>query len=326
MMHYVGIDVSKHKLDCLWLRDPERLKIKTKVLSNDPAGHQALCDWLCRILDVPAESIHVIVEATSVYHEGVCYVLHAQGFQVSIVNPAYVRHYAKSLGSRSKTDKQDSLILARYGLAHRPETWAPEPVEVRQLKALLNRLSAVEKDKQREVNRLEKAQVSDASAVVIDSTERMLDHLRQEQARLEAMIDDHIDRHPGLKQDQALLASVPAIGTVMSREMVALLRSRPFVEASQAAAFVGVVPRLWESGKLKGRSTLAKNGSSRFRAKLYMAAVVAIQHNPDVRALYERLLKRGKAKMQALGAAMRKLVHICFGVLKHQSKYQPQCT
>jgi transposase len=120
--------------------------------------------------------------------------------------------------------------------------------------------------------------------------------------------------------------TIPAIGKVVSREMLSVLHSRQFERASQVAAFIGVVPKLHESGKLKGRTTLSKQGSGRIRAKLYMAAVVAIQHNPDIKNQYERLLKAGKTKMQALGAAMRKLVQICFGVLKHQSEYRPQIT
>ena len=99
----------------------------------------------------------------------------------------------------------------------------------------------------------------------------------------------------------------------LSREMVALLRSRDFEYAGQSAAFIGLVPKQKQSGLLKGRTTLCKNGSSRIRAKLYMAAIVAIQHNPDIKAQYKRLLAAGKTKMQALGTAMRKLVQICFG-------------
>ena len=121
-----------------------------------------------------------------------------------------------------------------------------------------------------------------------------------------------------------LVKSIPAVGDVLSREMLAVLNSRNFVKASQAAAFVGVVPKLWESGKMKGRTTLCKNGPGRLRAVLYMAAIVAIKYNPDIKLQYKRLLKAGKTKMQALGAAMRKLVQICFGVLKHQCEYQPQ--
>lgn len=325
MMFYVGIDVSKQKLDCLWLRDPEALKVKTKVFSNSAEGHLRLGEWLRKTVSTEESSIHVVMEATGVYHEALAYALEAQGFLVSIVNPAFIRDFAKGLGSRHKTDKKDSLILARYGALVQPDRWVPEPEEIRALKALLARLSALEKDLQRELNRREKAEISQSSAVVLDSITVMVDQLRQEVARVRQQIDDHIDRHPDLKSDRELLSSIPAIAQVMSREMLGVLRGRDFNNAGQVAAFMGLVPKLQESGQWRGRTTLTKNGNSRLRAKLYLAAVVATKHNPDVRAQYQRLLKAGKTKMQAIGAAMRKLVQICYGVLKHQSEYQPQC-
>ncbi len=120
------------------------------------------------------------------------------------------------------------------------------------------------------------------------------------------------------------MASIPGVGAVISRIMLSLIHSRSFTQARQVSAFVGLVPRIQESGQWKGRSRLSKQGPARIRAKLYMAAIVCAQWNPDIKAQYQRLLANGKSKMQALGAAMRKLVQICFGVVKHQSQYRPQ--
>jgi len=109
--------------------------------------------------------------------------------------------------------------------------------------------------------------------------------------------------------------------------MLSVIRSRTFNSASQCAAYLGLNPIQHESGtSVRRKARLSKAGDARVRAKLYMAAVVCIQqqHNPDIKRQYERLIKKGKAKMSALGAAMRKLVHICFGVLKHQTLYQVQ--
>ncbi|SEF69702.1 Transposase IS116/IS110/IS902 family protein, partial [Oleiphilus messinensis] len=94
--------------------------------------------------------------------------------------------------------------------------------------------------------------------------------------------------------------------------------------AGQVAAFLGLVPRIQQSGQWKGRSRLSKQGPANVRAKLYMAAVVCLRYNPDIQAQCQRLMENGKSKMQALGAGMRKLVQICFGVVKHQSEYRPQ--
>lgn len=324
MKYYIGIDVAKDKFDCLWLRDVESLKIKTKVLPNSKEGFKKLKSWLEKNVSVELDSIFICLEATGIYHEALSYALFKMGVKVSVVNPAFVRDFAKGLGVRGKTDKKDSLVLARYCALVHPRLWQPEPKDIRTLKALLSRLSGLEKDLQRERNRLEKSEISQASKTVIESIEIMIKQLENETARIRKEIDEHIDQNPKLKQDRQLLKSIPAVGDVLSREMLGMLNSRHFEKASQAAAFVGVVPKLWESGKMKGRTTMCKNGSGRLRAILYMAAIVATQHNPDIKRQYERLLKAGKTKMQALGAAMRKLVQICFGVLKHQNEYRPQ--
>jgi len=323
----IGIDVSKARLDCLWLRDRISLKVKNKVFPNTPAGHRSLLAWALKQTGVAVTELHCVMEATGIYHEGLAYALYEAGVRVSVVNPAQLREFAKSLGTRTKTDKKDALVIARYGAAQQPRRWQPEPPEVRGLKALVARLEAVKQDIQREMNRLEKAQITQVSEEVLTSIETVHQQLDTERVRLEALINDHIDQHPGLKQDRALLESIPGVGPVISQHMVALLRSRPFDEAPQCAAFLGLVPVQHESGSsVRGRPRLSKAGNAQLRAKLYMAAIVATRHNPDIKAQYERLLRHRKPRMSALCAAMRKLVHICFGVLKHQTPYLPQVT
>jgi transposase len=321
-MMYFGIDVSKQKVDCAWLRDRDARRFKTRRFDNTPAGFAALLDWALSQSQAPAKDLFFTLEATGVYHEALAYALHAAGARVAVVNPAHVKAYANSAGRRSKTDKADSRVLALYGAHQQPRPWQPEPAPVRELKALLARLEALEKDIQREQNRLEKARVSVVSTEVIASIHNVLLHLQAEKKRLLTLIETHIDQHPTLKADRDLLASIPGIGPVMAQRMMVMLRSRDFQSASQAGAYVGLVPLHHESGtSVRGKSRIAKTGCATLRAKLYMAAVVAIRHNPVIRALYQRLLKQGKAKMAALVAAMRKLVHICFGVLKHQKPF-----
>jgi transposase len=322
-MAIIGIDVSKDKLDCFWLKDAERCTGKSKVFRNTTSDFPALVNWMVtQTGEVPGQ-LHVVMEATGVYHEALAYALHAAGLQVSVVNPAWVRDYAKGLGVRTKTDKQDSQVLARLGAREPLRRWQPEPVEIRTLKALLARYEMVKRDHRRELNRLEKAKITQVSEIVLESIHTLLAELEKEQTRLEKLIRQHIDQHPTLKQDRALLESIPGIGPVVSALMLAVLRSHTFRSAGQCAAFLGLVPVQHESGSsVRNPARLSKAGDATVRAKLYMAAVVAIQHNPDIRRHYQRLLKNGKSKMAALGAAMRKLVHICFGVLKHQKTYQ----
>lgn len=324
MTAYIGIDVSKQKLDVAWLRDPDTLKVKTKVFPNTPEGLSALTAWLVSTTGAPATEISVLMEATGVYHEALAYALHEAGMTVVVANPRHAHQFRESLGKRSKTDKKDSIALARFLCSRPHERWQPEPAEVRALKALLGRLQALDTDLQREQNRLEKAGIQRAAAVE-DSIRKMLEALEAERTRLRRQIDDHFDNHPGLKSDKQLLESIPGIGSVLATELTAMLRSRPFRSASQAAAYLGLVPVMHESGtSVNHRPALSKAGPSRLRAKLYMGAVVATRYNPLIRQQYERLVERGKAKMSALGAAMKKLVQIAYGVLKHQRSYAPQ--
>lgn len=324
MTAYIGIDVSKRKLDGAWLRDPATGKIKTKVWNNDAAGFAALQDWVVHQTGLTLSDIHVVMEATGVYHEALAQTLHDAGAQVSVINPAHIRDFAKSLGVRGKNDKKDSVVLARYGATQQPALWAPEPTAIRQLKALVARLEALDTDIQRETNRREKAEVTQTTEVMA-SIDTVLAALRAERDRLARDIDDHIDRHPDLKNDQQLLQSIPGVGPAVSLRLMTTLRSRVFASARQAAAFIGVVPIPWESGhSVRARPRLSKAGAPKLRRLLYMAAVVSLRYNPDIAAQYQRLTRRGKPAMSALGAAMRKLVHTAFGVLKHQTPYQPQ--
>ena len=324
-MAIIGIDVSKLKLDCLWLRDLSLRKVKSKIHANTSPGHQALLAWSIQQTGEAVESLHFIMEATGIYHEALAYALHEAGAKVSVVNPAQMREHAKSLGTRTKTDKKDSWVIAHYGATQQPRLWQPEPDEVRRLKALIARYEAVKQDIQRELNRLEKARIAQASDEVVTSIETVHRQLEAERIRLQSLIDEHIDQHPQLKQDRALLESIPGVGPIIAQYMVAVIRSRSFTAASQCAAFLGLVPVQHDSGSsVHGRSHLSKAGNAQIRAKLYMAAIVAKRYNPDIKRQYDRLLRNGKSRMSAIGAAMRKLVQICFGVLKHQIPYLPQ--
>lgn len=140
---------------------------------------------------------------------------------------------------------------------------------------------------------------------------------------MQQVIDEHIDKHPGLQKDMALLQSIPAVGPQVGGNMLSVMHSHNFNSAEQLAAYLGLVPVERQSGSsVLGRARLSKAGPARIRAVLYMAAIAATRCNPHVKTVYERLIARGKSKMSALGAAMRKLVHLCFGVLKTQQPYE----
>jgi transposase len=319
-MFYLGIDVSKATLDCCLLYQGLEGKKKNKQFTNSTKGYDAMLQWLAQQNGIPAQT-HIGMEATGCYHEDAAFALHEAGCLVSIINPAQVRYFAKGRAVRTKTDKVDSEVIACFVGTNKPELWQPPTPEIFLFKGLLARLHALSDDLQREKNRLEKA-VSTTPARVIASIQASIHFIESEIKRLEDDKNDHINRHPQLKQNKGLLESIPAIGDKTSDALLSILQTHHFDSADRFASYLGVVPVEKQSGTMLGKVMLAKNGPSQVRAKLYMAAIVATQYNPHVKKLYERLLAKGKSKMSAIGAAMRKLAHLCFGVWKNQTPYQ----
>jgi transposase len=322
-MFFIGIDVSKAKLDCSLLLEVASSKRRAKTVANTQAGITDLLAW-CAKQHVANHELHAILEGTGVYHEQAALALTDAGVTVSIVNPAQVKDFGRSLGIRTKTDGVDSLVLARYGALLSPRPWQPPTREARVLQALLSRREAIAQDLQRERNRLEKADATETPPLIHQSLVDSIAFLETQLAKLQQDIDDHIQKHPDLKADRKLLTSIPAVGPQVGNHLLSVMHNHRFQSAEQLAAYLGLVPVERQSGtSILGRPHLSKAGPARIRAILYMAAVVGTQHNPHLKDLYQRLQERGKTKMSALGAVMRKLVHLCFGVLKTRQPYQP---
>jgi transposase len=314
-MQTIGIDISKKRLHAAWLRDPEQERSRPKAADNTPDGHRQLLAWAERHSQCPPEQLCFVIEATGVYHEALALFLHQAGARVCVVNPYQVKEFARSRGIRTKNDRHDGHVLALFGRERRPQAWQPPPEHVRHLQSLLKRIEALEADRQRECNRLEKATVEEVPAPVHRSLQDMIDVLEAEIARLRNQLDDHIDAHPELKQQRTLLESIPGVGPKLSAWFLALFGAKRFASAKQAAAFLGLIPVEYDSGtSVHRRPRLSKAGDGRWRARLYMPALVAIRFNSAIRAQFTRLTSAGKSKMSAIGAAMRKLVQIAFGV------------
>lgn len=321
-MFYLGMDVAKAKLDCCLLLDEASGKRKTKVISNTKSGIADLLIWVEK-QPVQLEELHVVMEGTGVYHEQAAIALADAGVMVSIVNPAQIKDFGRGLAVRTKTDGVDSFVLARYGALLTPPAWTPPAPEARTLQALLARRDAIAQDLQRERNRQEKAYATETPTLILKSLEESIEFLDKQLTLLQKDIDAHIDKHPNLQKDMALLQSIPAIGPRAGGNLLSVMHSHDFGSAEQLAAYLGLVPVERQSGSsVHGRARLSKAGPARIRAVLYMAAIVGTRCNPHVKAVYDRLLARGKSKMSALGAAMRKLVHLCFGVIKTGKPYQ----
>lgn len=322
-MLFVGLDVSKDHLDCAAIAQDTGKLLGRRSFANTPEGIDRLLSWVRHLPDAKDIKIHVVLEATASYHELVAHSVVAAGIAVSVANPARVRCFARGIGILSKTDRIDALVLARYGHLARPKLWHPPKRELAELQALLSRLDDVEADLRRETNRHEQAQTRARPEAVSLSFVTSMQALKAQRHALQKAIAAHVDAFETLQNDYRRLLTIPAVGPKTAARMLVLLRSRHFESARQAAAFLGLVPVERQSGRsVQGRPHLSRAGNPRLRAALYMAAVVATKLNPDIRAQQARLLGRGKAKMSTLGAAMRKLVHLCFGVLKSGGNYQ----
>ena len=320
-MFQLGIDVSKNTLDLCLLRDGVKGRVKTRKLKNDLSATSAVINWLHKQHCEPVE-VHIIMEATGVYHESLAYGLHKAGARVSLANPHRSREFARGMGMLMKNDQVDAYMLACYGALREPVPWTPPPKNVRYLSSLLRRRDALVADRSREKNRLEKCRATDCPLVISESIESMLQSLSSELAHLDSLIEEHLEQNPELKKDFDLLTSIKSVGFQLGLNMLVILRGHSFDTAEQAAAFLGVVPVEKSSGtSVNGKSRLSKIGPPEIRAKLYLASLCGLRFNPAMKAMYERLCQRGKAKMCAIGALMRKLVHWCYGVLKTQRPF-----
>lgn len=313
----VGIDVAKATMDLACRITPDKYRTRSK-LPNTPAGFAQLLKWLATHARPDA---WVIVEATNVYHEAVATFLHKHGYRVNVANPAQIAAYAKSELSRIKTDKTDAKLIVRFGLSHlaRLRAWQPLPPAQRTLVALTRRLEDLKALRQMESNRLETA-----DPAVHASLQAVLERLDEQIKATEKAIKQHIDNDPDLRRRHDLLVTIKGIRTTTAARLMAELGDiHRFGDVRALVAFVGLNPALRQSGTWKGHVRISKIGSSLLRAALYMPAIVAMQHNPPIRAMAQRLKGRGKPGKVAVVAAMRKLLHIVYGVLKSGRAFDP---
>jgi transposase len=307
----VGIDVGKKTLE-VTLRDGDEARARTSV-PNTSEGHEVLLHWL-EAQGAGREETCVCMEASGGFEETVARRLDEKGYRVSVVNPRRIKGYAASQLQRTKTDSADAALIARFGQREEPRAWTPPTAAESRLKELTRARQALKKEKTRTQNRLENAEdeaVRQAHRGLLDEIERQIEELEEE-------IETCIEADATLQERSRLLNTIPGVGLQTAAIVISELGSpERFESARQAAAYAGLVPRHRESGtSVRGAPRMSKVGNGRLRRAMYFPAMTALRFNSAVEALGERLEKRGKEKMVIIGAAMRKLLHICFGVLK----------
>jgi transposase len=313
---YLGIDISKDKFDVTLLT---RQKTYHKEFDNTPHGFEDLRKFLGRYTSDP---LHACMEATGRYGEGLAQFLFEAGAEVSVVNPARIKAYGASKLRRNKTDKADSALIAQYCQKEEPASWSPAPESFTALQALTRRLDDLQEILLMERNRLSAGEKNTQVAASLTEHLKILEGMI---ADTKSSIQSHINQNPGLKRDQDLLVSIPGIGKLTAAKILGEVRDiHEFESARQLAAYAGLTPKNCTSGtSVHKKARMSKTGNINLRKALYMSAISAKNYNPIIQAFCHRLLARGLCKMAVVGAAMRKLLHLAYGILKSGMPFDP---
>jgi transposase len=305
----VGIDVSKDRLDVAVRPTGERF-----VVGRDAEGLDALIARLA-----PLAPTAVAVEATGGYETVVAASLAAAGLAVVVLNPARVRSFAQALGKRAKSDPIDAGVIARFLEATKPEIRPLPDAETRLLADLVARrrqiIAMIVAERQRQKRMTNKR--------LQKSIARLLAALQKELSSLETDIDESVRGSPAWREKEDLLASVPGIGKTIARTLIAELPELGSLDRRKVAALVGLAPWTRQSGKWKGKS-FTGGGRADVRAALFLGAMVAARHNPDLKAFRDRLVAAGKPKLVALVATARKLLTILNAIIREQKPWRQQ--
>jgi len=304
---FVGIDVAKAHLDVA-----ERPELASRRVSNDEPGITALVERLA-----VAPPTLIVLEATGGLEGPVVAALSAAGLAVAVVNPRQVRDFAKAVGHLAKTDALDAQVLAHFAEAIRP---APRPLPEAERQALAALVT-----RRRQILTMlvaEQQRLGTAALALRPRIEAHIAWLRQERDDLDRALRHQVRQSPAWRADDELLQSVPGVGPVLATTLIAELPELGRLDRKQIAALVGVAPFNCESGILRGRRIIW-GGRAQVRAALWMGTLVAVRHNPVIRAFYARLLAAGKAKKVALTACMHKLLTILNALLRQRTAWNP---
>ncbi len=305
----VGIDISKDRLDVACL--PEAVR-GAPALGNHAKGHAALVAWLKEV-----NPRLIVLESTGGYQRVLVAALAAAALPVVVVNPRQVRDFARAMGVLAKTDAIDAMVLARFGEKVNPTIRPLPDAESTALIDLLARRRQLIELRTAESNRLGQA----ASPRIKSSIRAVLATIEKQIAAIDDDLDDRIRRSPAWKEKEDLLISVPGVGRLTARTLLACLPELGTISRQSIAALVGVAPLNRDSGVMRGKRTIW-GGRRVVRAALYMAALVATRYNPTLKAHYARLLAAGKARKLALVACMRKLLVTLNAMLRTRTPWR----
>lgn len=306
---FVGIDVSKDRLDVCVLPDGEKA-----AFDNSDEGAEALAEELAgRGVTL------VVLEATGGLERLVVGHLAGKGVAATVANPRRVRQYAQAAGVLAKTDTLDAQVLARFAADIRPERRPGRSPQEELMRELVARRSQLMRMRVAEINR--QTRMTDKG--IIRDIKSAVKFLDKQIAHVDKRIDDEVNSNPTWKETDELLQSVPGVGAKTSRTLMAALPEIGTLSEKEAASLAGLAPFANESGKMRGKRMIS-GGRAGVRNALYMATLVAIVHNEDIRTFYRRLRDAGKSGKVAVTASMRKLLITLNAVVARRSKWEPK--
>jgi transposase len=310
----LGIDVGKADFHCALLIDG---RSRSNSFPNSKAGFDRLAAWL---QNRKVEKVHACLESTGGWSEELGTYLHERGHAVSIVNPTAIKGFGQSELSRTKTDKADAALIARYCSAMKPRLWEPPSPSQRRLQRLGRRRVALVEMRVQEDNRLQGPGVEEVRA----SIEATIAFLNRQIDEIEAEIAGTINQDPTLRAKREILESIPGIGERVATTLLGELPNlTEFRNGKAVAAFVGLCPREFRSGTSVAASWVSKAGNAHVRRVLYMPAIAAMRCNPVLVVFASRLRANGKRTKQIIVAVMRRLLVLAYGVLKSGRPFEP---
>ena len=304
----IGIDVSQEWLDLSAYPTGQVRRFRTT-----PAGLRSLSKY-CR----DAQPRIIAFEASGGYERPLADALAQAKLPFVVLNPRNVRSYARSVGVLAKTDRIDAAVIARFASVNRLSPKAPPSAAEREARDLVTRRNQLVANQTRELH-----QARHATGPSLASAQRQLAFLKQEIAAVEQALRQVIERDGALRARWERLLSVPGVGALLAGVLVATLPELGRVNREAIAMLAGVAPLARDSGKREGKR-FCWGGRAVVRSALYMPTLAAIQHNAVLRALYLRLVGRGKPKKVALVACMRKMLTMLNAILREETVWNPQ--
>lgn len=308
-MEVIGIDISKNTFDA-WSES-----VGHKAFKNNYLGFKELVGWA-------GKQVHYVMESTCSYHVQLALFLHQNNCKVSVVNPLPVKRFIQMKLQRIKTDKSDAKMLALYGASEKPRSWQPEPDFIQQSKLIMSTVELYLRQQTALKNKLDNLESGGLKAgTLISSLKLQIKRLKAAITKLEAELQLLLKEHAGAQMTQ--LTSIPGIGKKTAAMLLVYSNLyKDFENYRQFIAYVGLCPVHRQSGtSVKGKSYISKKGNKMLRNHLFMCSFTACLYNPQCKALYDRLVAKGKSKKLALIAVCNKLIRQSFGVVKNGIPY-----